>query len=315
MVPGSPPEEGGGIVWIVDAGGEPAEDQIVRVYVHGGVSGRPRAVRDLSYAVSIARESSSALGAVEAAIMRLEDDAELNAGYGAVLNVGGELELDAGIADGSTGAVGAVAGVSIRNPIRLARVVLERTPHVLLAGPGAARLATELRLEPLEDTTPTQRARWKSLSEKVAGGGFGGPEQVDTVGAVALDERGHLCAGSSTGGVAGQMPGRVGDSPLFGAGFYASKEAAVIGTGVGELFIETLASMRAGQLIESGVAPQQACESTLALLAERRADAAAGLLALDDAGRVGAAYRGGSWSVAGPEGVLDALRMESVSER
>ena len=295
--------------WIVDAGEEAAEDQMVRVYVHGGVSGKPRAARDLTYAVLIARESSSALGAVEAAITKLEDDPELNAGYGAVLNMDGELELDAGIADGSTGAVGAVAGVALRNPIRLARLVLERTPHVFVAGPGAARLATKLGLEPLEDTTPAQRARWESLSGEAVGDGFGAPEQVDTVGAVALDERGHLCAGSSTGGVAGQMPGRVGDSPVFGAGFYASKGAAVIGTGVGELFLETLASLRVGDLIESGVAPQQACESILAMLGERRADAAAGLLALDDTGRVGAAYRGGSWSVAGPEGILDVLGM------
>jgi beta-aspartyl-peptidase (threonine type) len=302
---------------MIDAGGSATEDQSVRVYVHGGVSGRTREARDLTYAVAAAQVSSSALGAVEAAIMKLEDDPELNAGYGAVLNVAGGLELDAGISDGSTGAVGAVAGIAVRNPIRLARAVLEHTPHVLVAGQGAARLAVELGLAPLEDTTPSQRARWQeSLSGKAsAGDGFGAPEQVDTVGAVALDERGRLCAGSSTGGVAGQMAGRVGDSPLFGAGFYASRAVAVIGTGVGELFIETLASLRAGHLIECGVAPQQACESTLAMLGERRADAAAGLLALDDEGRVGAAYRGDSWSLAGPEGIMDAVRLELVSRR
>lgn len=278
----------------------------MRLYVHGGVSGRTRPARDLTFAVDAARESSSAVGAVEAAICKLEDDPELNAGYGAVLNVAGELELDAGIADGSTGALGAVAGVAVRNPIRLARAVLERTQHVLMAGPGAARFAVEIGLEPLMDTTPEQRSWWRTATS-------GGPDQVDTVGAVALDERGRLCAGSSTGGVTGQMPGRVGDSPLFGAGFYASRKAAVTGTGVGELFIETLASLRAGHLIENGVAPQQACESVIAMLGERRGDAAAGLLALDDGGRVGAAYRGGSWFVAGPEGMVDAVRIASVS--
>ena len=288
----------------------------MRIYVHGGVSGTTRTARDLSYAVAAARASSSALGAVETAICKLEDDPELNAGYGAVLNGAGELEHDAGIADGSTGSLGAVAGVALCNPIRLARAVLERTPHVLVAGPGAARLAAELGLALLEDTTPAQRGRWrKSLSREANGGGFGAPDQVDTVGAVALDEHGRLSAGSSTGGVAGQMPGRVGDSPLFGAGFYASEAAAVVGTGVGELFIETLASLRVGLLIERGIAPQQACESTLTMLGERRADAAAGLLALDDGGRVGAAFRGGSWSVTGPEGTVDALRMESLNER
>lgn len=289
----------------------------MRLYVHGGVSGRTRSARDLTYAVDAARESSSALGAVEAAICKLEDDPELNAGYGAVLNLAGELELDAGIADGSTGALGAVAGVAVRNPIRLARAVLERTQHVLMAGPGAARFAAEIGLEPLEDTSPEQRSWWRTATSGGPGGGksFGGAEQVDTVGAVALDDGGRLCAGSSTGGVTGQMPGRVGDSPLFGAGFYASRKAAVTGTGAGELFIETLASLRAGHLIESGVAPQQACESVIAMLGEYRGDAAAGLLALDDGGRVGAAYRGGSWFVAGPEGMVDAVRIASVSQR
>ncbi|HZJ51346.1 MAG TPA: isoaspartyl peptidase/L-asparaginase [Actinomycetota bacterium] len=286
----------------------------MRLYVHGGVSGRTRPARDLTFAVDAARESSSAVGAVEAAICKLEDDPELNAGYGAVLNVAGELELDAGIADGSTGALGAVAGVAVRNPIRLARAVLERTQHVLMAGPGATRFAAEIGLEPLEDTTPEQRS-WRAATSGGPGGGqsFGGADQVDTVGAVALDDGGRLCAGSSTGGVTGQMPGRVGDSPLFGAGFYASRKAAVTGTGVGELFIETLASLRAGHLIENGVAPQQACESVIAMLGERRGDAAAGLLALDDGGGVGAAYRGGSWFVAGPEGMVDAVRIASVS--
>ncbi len=273
-------------------------------------------MRDLTYAVAAGRESSSALSAVEAAITRLEDDPELNAGYGAVLNANGDLELDAGIADGSTGALGAVAAVAVRNPISLARAVLEHTPHVLMAGEGAGRLARELGLDPLEDTTASQRARWlESLTQESLGGtGFGAPEQVDTVGAVVLDERGRLCAGSSTGGVAGQLPGRVGDSPVFGAGFYASKGAAVTGTGVGELFVETLASLRAGRLIETGADPQEACEAIIELLGRRRGDAAAGLLALDGDGRVGAAFRGASWSVAGPEGVVDAVRMEYLSQ-
>jgi L-asparaginase / beta-aspartyl-peptidase len=302
-------------VTIVDAGTDATEDQFVRVYVHGGVSGKARTARDLTYAVVAARASSSALGAVEAAICQLEDDPELNAGYGAVLNGAGELELDAGIADGSTGAVGAVAAVAVRNPIRLARAVLERTPHVLVAGPGAARLAAAMGLEPLGDTTPEQRSLWRIVS---SGGGHdressSAHDHMDTVGAVALDDSGHLCAGSSTGGVTGQMPGRVGDSPLFGAGFYASQRAAVTGTGIGELFVEGLASVRVGLLIENGVTPQQACESVIAMLGERRGDATAGLLALDDGGRVGAAYRGGSWFVAGPEGMVDALEVAPVS--
>ncbi|MDQ3951821.1 MAG: isoaspartyl peptidase/L-asparaginase, partial [Actinomycetota bacterium] len=132
--------------------------------------------------------------------------------------------------------------------------------------------------------------------------------EVDTVGAVALDGAGALAAGSSTGGVFGKMPGRMGDSAIFGAGHYASKVVAVVGTGVGEMFLETLACARAAMLIEAGVHPQSACEDVVSLLAER-APLPAGLLALDRAGRHGAAYRGGSWDVEGPDGPVEAARL------
>ena len=288
----------------------------MEVYVHGGVSGAARRARDLSSAVAAGRSATSALEAVERAVRELEDDPELNAGYGAVLNDAGELELDAGIADGSSGATGAVAGVAVRHPISLARAVLERTPHVLLAGAGAARLGAELGLELLEDTTPAQRARWReTIRRKAEGVSFGAPEHVDTVGAVALDEDGRLAAGSSTGGVAGQWPGRVGDSPLFGAGFFASGSAAVVGTGVGELFVETLACLRAGLLMEQGASPPEACEKVITLVTSRRPEAAAGLLALDSKGRAGAAYRGESWPVAGNDGAPPAVRLGPVSSR
>lgn len=286
------------------------------ICVHGGVSGAARRARDLGYAVAAGRAATTAVEAVELAVRELENDPELNAGYGAVLNGAGELELDAGIADGSSGGTGAVAGVAVRHPISLARAVLERTPHVLMVGAGAARLGAELGLEPLEDTTAAQRARWKETRRRKAeGSSFGAPEHVDTVGAVALDEDGHLAAGSSTGGVAGQWPGRVGDSPLFGAGFFASGSAAVVGTGVGELFVETLACLRAGLLIDQGDSPQEACEKVIALMSSSRPEAAAGLLALDSKGRAGAAYRGEAWPVAGNEGAPTVVRLGPVSSR
>ena len=265
---------------------------------------------DLSYAAQEGAGRDPALDAVHAAVLLLEDDERLNAGWGAVLNRDGRLELDAGIADGSTGGIAGVAGVQVRHPISLARRVLETTPHVLVVGQGAMALAEGL--EPMEGSTPAQRARW----EQARSDGsldlerFGAPDQVDTVGAVALDERGDLAAATSTGGVFGKLPGRVGDAPIFGGGLYASRSAAVVGTGVGEIFLRTLASARAGRLIEEGVPPQDACEETIQGLGH--SDLPGGLLAIDARGRVGAAFRGGSFPVAASNNLrLRPVRMDS----
>jgi L-asparaginase / beta-aspartyl-peptidase len=280
---------------------------MVQLLVHGGVSGAPKPPLALGYALEAASAAETALDAVEAAVCALEDDPRLNAGYGSVLNRAGRLELDAAVADGHRGRCGSVAGVTVRHPISLARIVLDRTPHVFLAGPGAMRLARASRLEELHASTEEQHDRWRR-GRAAAEPGYGHPDLVDTVGAVARDRRGRLGAGSSTGGVRGQMDGRVGDSPVFGAGLYASRTAAVVGTGLGELFIESLACARAGALIEGGVAPQEACERVLARLARAQL-APAGLLALDCEGRSGAAFRGASWAVAGSEGDVRTRRV------
>lgn len=282
------------------------------IYVHGGVSARIATRRhSLAPAVRDGLHAGSALDAVESSIRTLEDDPELNAGYGSVLNRDGELELDAGIADGATGRSAGVAGVAIRHPISLARRVLQDTPHVLVVGRGAATLAARLGMERLETTTPGQRRRWEQAKDEGALGleRYGEPTRVDTVGAVALDEAGRLCAGSSTGGVFGQMAGRVGDAPVFGAGIYASGAAAAVGTGIGEVFLQNLACLRVGRLIEDGLEPQSACEQTIEFLRER-ADAEGGVLALDRQGRVGAAFVGASWMVAGPAGSIEPARWE-----
>jgi beta-aspartyl-peptidase (threonine type) len=282
---------------------------VVSVYVHGGVSGAPRRrATELGYAVDAGRACSHRLDAVEAAVRALEDDPALNAGYGSVLNHAGRIELDAGLADGAGPRVASVAGVWVRHPISLARHVLDHTPHVFMAGAGAMKLAQRAGLERLAATTPEQQRRWRDAAASEDDADFGQPEQVDTVGAVAIDGRGRLAAGSSTGGVGGQLEGRIGDSPLFGAGLYASASAAVVGTGLGELFVTTLASARTGALLERGVHPQEACARILARLARGRL-APAGLLALDSRGRVGAAFRGASWTLAGPEGALEAQRV------
>lgn len=281
---------------------------VTLIYVHGGVSGTPKPAPSLRAAFR--GDPVSALDAVESAIRALEDHPELNAGYGAVLDLDGELSLDAGIADGSTGKIGAVANVRVKNPISLARKVMEQTPHVLLTGAGAHDFGAGM--ERLEATTPERIADYEraKANGELGREHFGNPEQVDTVGAVALDDAGRLAAGSSTGGVFGKMPGRVGDAPIFGAGFYASTTAAVVGTGVGELFLETLATFRTGLLIETGVNPQAACERTIELIGKRSSGAAAGLLAIARNGSVGAAFRGGMLAVEGPDGPYAAVRLD-----
>jgi beta-aspartyl-peptidase (threonine type) len=271
------------------------------LYVHGGVSGVERERPSLAEAIVVGGTAARALDAVERAIVVMEDDPALNAGYGSVLNRDGYVELDAGVADGATGRYGAVGATTVANPISLARRVLEDTPHVFLVGPGADAFGHDMRKIP--GTTQVQRKRWEDAraSGRLNLENFAAPEHVDTVGAIALDDDGCLVAGSSTGGVFGQLPGRVGDAPVFGAGIYASPNAAVVGTGVGELFLQTIAAAHVGRSIEDGAEPQRACEEVIRDLGAKDR-LSAGLLALDRAGRVGAVCRAGSWAVEGPEG-------------
>jgi beta-aspartyl-peptidase (threonine type) len=216
--------------------------------------------------------------------------------------------MDAGIADGASGGFGGVIGVRVRHPISLARRVMEQTPHVLMSGQGAMAIGTDM--EPLESTSNKQTANWEraTASGNFEDERFGFSEAIDTVGAVALDDDGGLAAASSTGGVFGKLDGRVGDAPIFGAGFYASSSAAVVGTGIGEAFLGNFACARTGLLIEQGLHPQEACEEIVKLLG-RREPILAGLLALDAGGRVGAAFRGGEILIEGEDGPFEAARI------
>jgi beta-aspartyl-peptidase (threonine type) len=278
------------------------------VYAHGGVSGRVKTEPPLDRFVAAGAARPLCLDAVENSVRELEDDPLFNAGFGSVLNIEGGLEMEAGIVLGRTGRVGAVANVTVRHPVSLARRVLEETPHVLLTGAGAQALGSDM--DQLQDTSEEQRARWERARSdgSLQPEAYGSPEHVDTVGAVALDASGELAAASSTGGVFAKLRGRVGDSPIFGAGLYASSAAAVVGTGVGEIFLETQAAFRVGGLIEAGAHPQQACEEIIRFLGTR-SSATAGLLAIDANGSAGAAYRGGSWAVGGPDGNIGAARL------
>ena len=278
------------------------------VLVHGGVSGLAKDEEvDLTYAAVLGAERAGAIDAVEAAVVALEDDERLNAGFGAVLNLEGDFELDAAITDGQSS--GAVAGVTVRHPVSLARRVMEETPHVLMAGAGAMALSDGL--EPLRSTTEAQRARWEQAraSGSLTPDRYGSPEHVDTVGAVALDGAGILAAATSTGGVFGKLPGRIGDSPLLGAGLFVNQRAAVVGTGVGEIFIETLACYQAAALIAQGESPQDACDKVIERVG-RHSPLSAGLLALDVDGRTGCSFRGAELPAADQQGILRGRRLD-----
>ena len=206
----------------------------------------------------------SALDAVEAAIQILEDDPLFNAGRGAVFTAEGKNELDAAIMDGSNLKAGAVAGVTrTRHPISLARAVMEKSPHVMLIGAGADAFGARVGLEQVDPSFFFTERRWQSLVKQLQEGGppmpprpagarsaaaepsrFAGCSNrgiarhapYGTVGVVALDRMGNIAAGTSTGGLQGKMPGRVGDSPIIGAGTYASNQScAVSATGTGSI--------------------------------------------------------------------------------
>jgi beta-aspartyl-peptidase (threonine type) len=182
---------------------------------------------------AVLERGGTSLEAVEAAVNRMEDSRLFNAGAGAVRTRAGAVELDASIMDGRTRSAGAVAGVGrVRNPIDLARLVMTESPHVLLIGPGAEAFAVERGME-LVDSGYFARERPRAAAP---------PERkLGTVGAVALDRSGHLAAGTSTGGIANKLPGRVGDSPIIGAGTYADDRCgAISATGQGEYFIRAV---------------------------------------------------------------------------
>ena len=191
-----------------------------------------------------------ALDAVTAAITVLEDDPNFNAGKGAVFTHDGHNELDAAIMDGHSLRAGAAAGVrTVRNPILLARAIMEESPHVLMTGSGAEAFAKAHDIALVDPTYFRTERRWqqlqKALVDEKADTASTEPDTTKhfgTVGAVALDRNGRLAAGTSTGGMTNKRYGRVGDAPIIGAGTYADANCAVSGTGWGEFYLRTVAA-------------------------------------------------------------------------
>lgn len=256
-----------------------------------------------------------ALDAVEAAVVVLEDSPHFNAGHGAALNTDGEHELDSSIMDGAGRRAGAVIGVRrVRNPVRAARSVLEGGEAVILAGPAADAYAGGRGMELVDPSYFTTERRRENLVSMKARGQAGTvaaaseAEKHGTVGAVALDRDGHLAAATSTGGYTNKPAGRVGDSPIPGAGTYAEDgTCAVSGTGQGEAFIRhALAHDVAARMRYRGDPLEAATAGVIADLTPR--GTGAGLVALDAAGRVAAPFNTGGmfrgWVTAEGEGFV-----------
>jgi beta-aspartyl-peptidase (threonine type) len=194
-------------------------------------------------------QGKSSADAVVAALSILEDSPQFNAGKGAVFTHDGHNELDSAIMDGATLRAGAVAGVQhVKNPVLLARAVMEKSPHVMLSGAGAEEFAQSVGIELVDADYFRTESRWKQLQDALKKDAAGKLSVLDpslhygTVGALALDRAGHLAAATSTGGMTDKRWGRIGDSPIIGAGTYANAKCAVSGTGWGEYYIRTVAA-------------------------------------------------------------------------
>lgn len=296
------------IAWVIPSGDFAMAQSIPphrwAIAVHGGAGDILRSKLgdegDKAYRASLAKalaagaavldRGGSSLDAVEAAVRVFEDDPLFNAGHGAVFAADGTNRMDSAIMDGATLRAGSVADVTrTRNPISLARSVMEKTPYVLLVGPGADAYSAQAGLQQEPPAYFFTESRWQALVRQLQKDGkpvpprpAGAPppaapvpvaqleESADThrygtVGVVALDRQGNIAAGTSTGGLQGKMPGRVGDSPLIGAGTYASNQScAVSGTGVGEFFIRYTVAREVCALVQyKGLTLQQAADEVI----------------------------------------------------
>jgi beta-aspartyl-peptidase (threonine type) len=266
-------------------------------------------------AADVLDKGGSALDAIEAAIRFMEDDPLFNAGRGSVFTAAGKNELDSAIMDGSNLKAGAVAGVTrTRHPISLARAVMEKSPHVMLIGNGADEFAAEHGLEMVDPSFFFTERRWQGLVEELKKEGkpipprpLGAPpaptgkpsaklvfpiespdaHKFGTVGVVALDKQGNIAAGTSTGGVTAKMWGRVGDSPIIGAGTYAdNRSCAVSGTGTGEYFIRLTVARTICALVQyKGMSLQDAADNVIQRqLTDMQGDG--GIIAIDTKGEM-----------------------------
>jgi len=285
----------------------PARAADIVLAVHGGAGTMPRAelsaereaaVRaDLTRALraghAVIAQGGSSLEAVTRAVVVLEDSPYFNAGKGAVFNHDGVNELDASIMDGATRRAGAVAGLHrIRNPVLLARAVMEQSPHVMMAGEGAEAFAKSIGFEFVDPAYFRTEERWQQLQKALAAekaqasAALPPTTYFGTVGAVARDAKGQLAAATSTGGMTNKRWGRVGDSPVIGAGTYANAQCAVSATGWGEFYIRAaVAHDICARMAYRGDSVRAAAEEVV-LKVVPALGGDGGVIALDASGRV-----------------------------
>lgn len=248
----------------------------------------------------------SSLDAVEIAIRILEDSPLFNAGKGAVFTHDGKNELDSSIMDGKTLAAGAVAGLHhVKNPISLARAVMEKSPHVMMVGDGAEKFAAEQKIELVDEKYFWTQPRWDALQkvlkeekEKAEGKKVSAHpasalpyNRFGTVGAVALDKDGNLAAGTSTGGMTNKKYGRVGDAPIIGAGTYANNNTcAVSATGWGEFFIRLGVARDIAALMEYRALPVQQAADLVIKQKLQNLGGDGGVIAMDKFGNIGISF-------------------------
>ncbi len=288
----------------VTANGQKAGGRMIAIAIHGGAGTLPRAeigseqeklylagldaALDAGYAV-LKRDGTS-LDATIAAVRVLEDNPLFNAGRGAVLNRDGIAELDASVMDGKTLSAGAVSGLRhVKSPIELARLVMDKSPHVMLVGDGAEEFAKLQGVEMVPNeyfVTPVRKLQLERLLRGAVSTKENDLAAFGTVGAVALDSSGNLAAATSTGGMTGKRWGRVGDSPIIGAGTYANNAScAVSATGHGEFFIRTVVAHDICAQVEYLKIPlSKASENVLAKM--KALGGNGGVIAIDPQGEV-----------------------------
>lgn len=287
------------------------------IIVHGGAWDIPEHLfephvegcrKAVAAGFDILTSGGSALDAVEEAVVFLEDDPTFDAGRGSVLNQVGKVEMDAIIMDGSNLRSGAVAALrSIRNPVMVARRLMESTQFSMLVGEGALKFALENGFEAcpeedllvgreLDDYREFLRTGVLRTRQEFAGNG------KDTVGACAIDRDGHTACATSTGGINRKLPGRVGDAPLIGSGAYADDRiGAASATGWGEKIMSVILSKSGLDMLRESKDPSAACEGAIRMMAER-VDGLGGLIMIDSAGRVGCHHNTPSMAFAYEEG-------------
>jgi len=298
------------------------------IAVHGGAgmvhSGRGKAVlmgvkKAAKTGFDILSDGGNAVDAVIEAVAIMEDEGAFNAGYGSSLNIEKRIEMEASVMDGKTLQAGAVGLLKdVRNPVRLARIVMEKTDHVFVVGEGAEKLAKMFNLERRKPATELRLKYYEQQVKALLDGKFELPKlaslirnspelfELETVGAVALDKDGNVAAATSTGGFPLKLPGRIGDSPLIGCGTYADNRAgACSATGVGEIAIRLVLAKTVCNYMENGRNAQESVERAIKLVNERMTATynSMGLIAVDVRGRIGAAHNSPNlcWAYATPE--------------